>query len=477
MAGRYVRAPQGFCDELESPDIGAVEEVYGSEMEDAEEEEASGHARDDELEDGDTEESSGDREGQGGDEVEEQVRAPDDPPARTKEAGTSGQGLEGPSVREEQPYSELAAKVDRIERILLAYLEKGELPRPNQQMGQPVQEDQARASEEFVAAGASRDQFSERPHPTRQLEQPVTGGETPARVAPDSAMETAGVRWDQFPKFPKDVATTKLWEEWQQFYEDFEMATDVANVRDPYQRCKVLQLSLGGQLKAIVKAAGLIPFSNSADCYDTLVKGINEHLFDLTDSEAAHQNFTSMKQAPGESVAAYHARVTVSVKLCKYSEDDRGRFVRTQMINGMANKQLAKEARTHNWTTNYLVQAASRVEALPPAIDENENETVMAVAQQRPSNYGSTPRSSRIITQDAIASRSSVENRSSVESRSSVEGHGGVGSHSNVAEGVVSVAQDATNWPIRPTLPVQRCPGSAILAENWATLLCCAAQG
>ncbi|KAL1399593.1 hypothetical protein pipiens_008090 [Culex pipiens pipiens] len=245
-------------------------------------------------------------------------------------------------------------------------------------MGQPVQEDQARASEEFVAAGASRDQFSERPYPTRQLEQPVTGGETPARVAPDSAMETAGVRWDQFPKFPKDVATTKLWEEWQQFYEDFEMATDVANVRDPYQRCKVL----GGQLKAIIKAAGLIPFSNSADCYDTLVKGINEHLFDLTDSEAAHQNFTSMKQAPGESVAAYHARVTVSVKLCKYSEDDCGRFVRTQMINGMANKQLAKEARTHNWTTNYLVQAASRIEALPPAIDENE--TVMAVASSAP---------------------------------------------------------------------------------------------
>lgn len=79
------------------------------------------------------------------------------------------------------------------------------------------------------------------------------------------------------------------------------MATSLSNIHNLKRRVDLLQLSMGEELKGIVRAAKLRPDSGDENCYDTFVKNIDLYLKSMTDPAAEHESFSIMRQEEGES--------------------------------------------------------------------------------------------------------------------------------------------------------------------------------
>lgn len=171
------------------------------------------------------------------------------------------------------------------------------------------------------------------------------------------------IRWDNIKPFPTGVPANKMWEEWNRYIENFEIAASLSNANDPVRRMQLLFLSIGDELQNIVRAAKLIPSLNDAGCYRNFVDNIRNHFKSMTDAAAEHEAFSNMRQDKSESAIAFHARLTAKVRLCGYSPSDQDRFVRAQLLKGLKNQELVKTARTYGHDTNYIVQAATRYEA------------------------------------------------------------------------------------------------------------------
>lgn len=154
-----------------------------------------------------------------------------------------------------------------------------------------------------------------------------------------------------------------MWEEWTKYIENFEIAASLSNATNPVRRSQLLFLSMGEELQGIVRAAKLRPNLNNQNCYMDFIKNIEEHLRSMTDTAAEHEAFSSMQQGKGEAVVNFHARLMEKVRLCRYSPCDQERFVRAQLLKGMANRELARTARTFGHATNFIVQSATRDEA------------------------------------------------------------------------------------------------------------------
>lgn len=218
--------------------------------------------------------------------------------------------------------------------------------------------------------------------PTGNPSTPVT-----TRVATETVSESA-IRWDNIIPFPKNVPATKMWEAWTCFIEDFEIASSLSNVKNPRRRVELLLLSMGEELKGVVRAAKLRPESESDDCYEIFVRNIDRYLKSMTDPAAEHESFSNMRQEEGESAVNFHARLSRKVQLCGYSLDDQDRFVRTQLLRGLRNQDLKKAARMYGHDSNFIVQSATRAEAFhaetPSSVVES-NALIASSSQQRSS--------------------------------------------------------------------------------------------
>lgn len=196
---------------------------------------------------------------------------------------------------------------------------------------------------------------------------------TPVAVTPvnDSIDITLpSIRWDNIKPFPPGVPANKMWEEWNRYSENFEIAASLSNANDPVRRSQLLFLSIGDELQSIVRAAKLMPSLNDANCYRVFVDNIRNHFQSMTDSAAEHEAFSNMRQEISESAMVFHARLTAKVRLCGYSPTDQDRFVKAQLLKGLRNRELVKAARTYGHDTNYIVQAATRDEAYVAEISD-----------------------------------------------------------------------------------------------------------
>lgn len=184
---------------------------------------------------------------------------------------------------------------------------------------------------------------------------------TPTNSA--SVTTSSSVRWDNIKPFPAGVPANQMWEEWNRYIENFEIAATLSNANDPVRRSQLLFLSMGTELQGIVRAAKLRPSLKEANCYRNFVSNIGRYFQSMTDSAAEHEAFSNMKQQKSETAVAFHSRLMAKVRLCGYSPADHDRFVRAQLLKGLRNKDLVKAARTYGHDTNYIVQAATRDEA------------------------------------------------------------------------------------------------------------------
>ncbi|XP_053698986.1 uncharacterized protein LOC128745955 [Sabethes cyaneus] len=191
------------------------------------------------------------------------------------------------------------------------------------------------------------------------------------------------VRPEHIKPFPSGVRPNKMWAEWFDFIENFEIAVSLHNTNDPVYKVKLLYLSLGKELQAIVKATNLRPSLTDPNCYTKFVKSIEVHLRSMTDTVAEHQSFTKLKQGDNESAVAFHARLIRNVKLCGYSASDQGQFVRTQLLNGLRNDDLVKAARVYGYDTNFIVQSATRDETFAAETLERAPDTNVLRIDQR----------------------------------------------------------------------------------------------
>lgn len=200
----------------------------------------------------------------------------------------------------------------------------------------------------------------------REAEQTWDFSRESTKIQPTSS----NVRTEHIKPFPSGVRPNKMWAEWFDFIENFEVAVSLHNANDPVYRSKLLYLSLGQELQAIVKASNLRPSLADTNCYTAFVSNIENHLRSMTDTAAEHQAFLRMKQEKGESTVAFHARLVRNVKLCGYSVSDQTRFVRAQLLDGLKNKEIVKAARTYGYDTSFIVQSSTRDEAYEAEITE-----------------------------------------------------------------------------------------------------------
>lgn len=194
--------------------------------------------------------------------------------------------------------------------------------------------------------------------------------------ASGNGSSSSSIRVDYKP-FPSGIPASKMWEEWSRYIENFEIAASLNNVNDPAKRNQLLFFSMGDDLQGIVKAAKLRPSLTDPNCYTTFVKNIQDHLYSMTDVAAEHEAFLRMRQASGESAVAFHARLMRKVRSCKYKDEDR--FVRSQLLSGLRNRELVKQARTYGYDTNFIVQSATRDEAFDFETKQQEEPTAFEV--------------------------------------------------------------------------------------------------
>ncbi|XP_055551268.1 uncharacterized protein LOC129733770 [Wyeomyia smithii] len=207
-----------------------------------------------------------------------------------------------------------------------------------------------------LATAMSFFQSNNKPSTVRENEQSWCVANTPSQ-------EKSSVRWENIKPFPAGVPANKMWEEWNRYIENFEIAASLNNANDPVIRTRLLFLSMGPNLQEIVRAAKLRPNLADAGCYKTFISSINEYFKSMTDTAAKHEAFLRMRQETGETAVAFHARLMCKVRLCGYSDDDHDHFVRAQLLKGLRNKELVKSSRTYGYQTNYIVQAATHSEA------------------------------------------------------------------------------------------------------------------
>ncbi|XP_062704531.1 uncharacterized protein K02A2.6-like [Aedes albopictus] len=204
-------------------------------------------------------------------------------------------------------------------------------------------------------------------------------------VYPGPSDKGSNIRWDLIPKFPKDIPSSKLWENWQAFIGNFETAASLSTFGSSVDRAKLLYLSLGKDLQDIISAANLQPDYRDPRCYATLVSKVNNYFKSMTDTAAEHEAFQAMRQAKGETIITFHARLTQKVRLCGYSPGDQTRFVLAQLLKGMRNRELATAGRTYGHDADYILKAASRVEAFE--VDEQAAEqspqNILAITRKR----------------------------------------------------------------------------------------------
>lgn len=196
-------------------------------------------------------------------------------------------------------------------------------------------------------------------------EAPSVPSTDPKPVPPSNPpFSGSSIRWDNIKPFPKNVAATKMWEAWTRFLEDFETAASLSNLWDPKRRVELLLLSMGDELKSIVRAAKLRPSEEEGvNSYNKFVENIDQYLKAMTDPAAEHEDFSKMFQEEGEPAVKFYARLTEKVILCGYSPADQDRFVRNQLLRGLRSHELKKAARTYGHDANTIVHAATRAEA------------------------------------------------------------------------------------------------------------------
>ncbi|XP_062713807.1 uncharacterized protein K02A2.6-like [Aedes albopictus] len=219
--------------------------------------------------------------------------------------------------------------------------------------------------------GPTRPSFGENPDATWSFP-----SETSLCTTPTSS---SSIRWDHVKPFPSGIPANKMWEEWNRYMENFEIAATLGNVNDPVKRTQLLFLSMGSELQEIAKAAKLRPSLTNPDCYKDFVANVKGYFRSLTDTAAEHEAFTRMKQEAGEKAVTFHARLMCKVRSCNYSVDDEDRFVRAQLLNGLKNRELVKQARTYGFDTNFIVQSATRDETFEAETHRHEESSAFEV--------------------------------------------------------------------------------------------------
>lgn len=193
------------------------------------------------------------------------------------------------------------------------------------------------------------------------------------------------IRWDLIPKFPNDIPSSKLWENWHGFIKNFEIATSLSTFVGSSDRAKLLYLSLGKNLQDIISAANIQPDYRDPKCYASFVSKVNDYFKSMVDTAAAHEAFQAMMQEQGESIVTFHAKLTQMARVCEYSPTDEVRYVLAQLLKGMRNQELALAARTYGHDADCIVKAATRVEAYDAGKQTRENNPrqVLAVTRKR----------------------------------------------------------------------------------------------
>lgn len=140
-----------------------------------------------------------------------------------------------------------------------------------------------------------------------------------------------------------------------------------------------MYLLLGDQLQGLIAAAKLCPSFDDPQCYSILTQNIATYLRSLVDTTAEHEEFIRLKQESNESVVTFYARVIEKASACGFG-DVGSKFIRSQILQGMSNQDIANAARTYSHDIQTVIQAATRAEAFNINAGPSKREGIMEIA-------------------------------------------------------------------------------------------------
>lgn len=120
---------------------------------------------------------------------------------------------------------------------------------------------------ECMASAMKSLQTYDRPTSSHREAEPNSSMSMPIDTPDTIEKNPSIIRWDNIQPFPPGIPANRMWEEWNKYIENFEIAALLSNANEPGRRTQLLFLPMGPDLQEIVRAAKLRPSLTDINCY------------------------------------------------------------------------------------------------------------------------------------------------------------------------------------------------------------------
>lgn len=167
------------------------------------------------------------------------------------------------------------------------------------------------------------------------------------------------------PEFPKDIASSGKLEAWLDWKRVFLTSMELAGAMSQRTKANYLTLFGGSELRQIITLRGMLPCIDEVperfQFFDKLVASLELYFREMSDPTIDVVAFMNASQGSGESAREFEIRLRRTADRCqnKPGED----MIKTRFIQGMHDREMARQACIEAMDLNTLVTRATRQEA------------------------------------------------------------------------------------------------------------------
>lgn len=165
--------------------------------------------------------------------------------------------------------------------------------------------------------------------------------------------------------FPKGLPAAKQHAAWIDWKKQFEVSLELMNATTQQVKANLLFLHVGEEIREIIGAYGFMPDRTKVredyEHYDNVLAKLDKYFQEATDETIDMETLWAMKQEQDETCRVFLTRLMRQTSLCGLHEE---KIVRTNLLRGMSNRNIAQLAMANDWELQQIVKAATREEAL-----------------------------------------------------------------------------------------------------------------
>lgn len=175
--------------------------------------------------------------------------------------------------------------------------------------------------------------------------------------------------------FPENVLPTDKWEQWVKWERQFEIACSLLDNLTERQKAANLYIAVGEEVCNIIDLNGFFP--NPANVppnykfYTKMTENLNRHFRSLADATVDAKRFKEMKQAKEQNIVEYDMVMKRFARRCGIDPSDQ--FYRFQFLEGMKDRELAKESYEKGTPLNEILEVSMRKESNTTVTKQESN--------------------------------------------------------------------------------------------------------